>query len=139
MGGDAKLRHIDRASASTVHAYQGRTVDTVIAAMEANHPNLTTQKALYVEISRTRGRAELVTDDREALRAKLEAVTGEQIAALEAVGQEKPGAVKGRGLVTEAGKDKDKSKELEGGPVLSKDHEQERTKKSKRPDRGIEL
>ena len=42
--GDAQLRHVDRAWASTVHAFQGRTVDTVIAAMEANHPNLTTQK-----------------------------------------------------------------------------------------------
>ena len=25
-----------------MHAFQGRTVDNVIAAMEANHPNLTT-------------------------------------------------------------------------------------------------
>ena len=39
--GDPQLRHIDRAWASTVHAFQGRTVDTVIAAIEANHPNLT--------------------------------------------------------------------------------------------------
>ena len=30
----------------------GGTVDTVIAAMEANHPHLTTQKTFYVEISR---------------------------------------------------------------------------------------
>ena len=50
--GDPRLRHIDHARASTVHAYQGRTVDTVIAAMEANHPSLTTQKTPYVEISR---------------------------------------------------------------------------------------
>ena len=39
----------------------------VIAAMEANHPHLTTQKSLYVEISRARDRAELVTDDAERL------------------------------------------------------------------------
>ncbi len=44
---DAQLRHIDRAWASTVHAFQGRTVDNVIAAMEARHPNLTTQKSFY--------------------------------------------------------------------------------------------
>ena len=87
--GDPQLRHIDRAWASTVHSFQGRTVDTVIAAMEANHPNLTTQQMLYVEISRARDRAELVTDDRNALRERLEAATGERIAALEAVGPER--------------------------------------------------
>ena len=83
--GDPQLCHIDRAWASTVHAFQGRTVDTVIAAMEANHPHLTTQKSFYVEISRARDRAELVTDDRAALKEQLEAATGERIAALEAV------------------------------------------------------
>ena len=81
---DPQLRHIDRAWASTVHAFQGRTVDRVIAAMEANHPHLTTQKTLYVEISRARYHAELVTDDREALRERLETTTGERISALEA-------------------------------------------------------
>ena len=99
---DPQLRHIDRAWASTVHAFQGRTVDTVIVAMEANHPHLTTQKTLYVEISRARDRAELVTDDRNALRERLEAATGERIAALEAVEPErvkvrKPEPVHGRG------------------------------------------
>ena len=83
--GDTQLGHIDRAWASTVHAFQGRTVDTVIAAMEANHPHLTTQKTLYVEISRARHRAELVTDDRDKLRERLEGATGERIAALESV------------------------------------------------------
>jgi len=87
--GDPQLRHLDRAWASTVHAFQGRTVDTVIAAMEANHPNLTTQKSFYVEISRARDRAELVTDDRAALKERLEAATGERIAALEAVEPER--------------------------------------------------
>ena len=87
--GDPQLRHVDRAWASTVHAFQGRTVDTVIAAIEANHPNLTNRKMLYVEISRARDRAELVTDDKAALKEQLEALTGERIAALEALGEEK--------------------------------------------------
>ena len=95
---DPQLRHIDRAWASTVHAFQGRTVDTVIAAMEANHPHLTTQKTLYVEISRARDRAELVTDDRNALRGHLEAATGERLAALEAA---EPERGKGREAVPE--------------------------------------
>ena len=72
-----------------VHAFQGRTVDNVIAAMEARHPHLTTQKSFYVEISRARDRAELVTDDAAELRAQLQAVTGERIAALEGIGEMK--------------------------------------------------
>ena len=99
--GDPQLRHVDRAWASTVHAFQGRTVDTVIAAMEANHPHLTTQKSFYVEISRARDRAELVTDDKAALKEQLEAATGERIAALEAV---EPDTAKGREAGPEAGR-----------------------------------
>ena len=84
-GRDPQLRHLDHAWAATVHGFQGRTVDHVIAAMEAKHPHLTTLKSFYVEISRARHDAELVTDDVKALREQLEAVTGERIAALEAV------------------------------------------------------
>ena len=87
--GDPQLRHLDHAWASTVHAFQGRTVDRVIAAMEARHKHLTTQKSFYVEISRARDRAELVTDDAAELRAQLQAVTGERIAALEGIGEMK--------------------------------------------------
>ena len=86
---DPQLRHLDHAWASTVHAFQGRTVDNVIAAMEARHPHLTTQKSFYVEISRARDRAELVTDDAAELRAQLQAVAGERIAALEGIGEMK--------------------------------------------------
>ena len=68
---------------------RGRTVDNVIAAMEARHKHLTTQKSFYVEISRARDRAELVTDDAAELRAQLQAVTGERIAALEGIGEMK--------------------------------------------------
>ena len=80
--GDPRLRHLDHAWASTVHAFQGRKVDRVIAAMEARHPHLTTQKSFYVEISCPRDRAELVTDDAKELHVQLEAATGERIAAL---------------------------------------------------------
>ena len=114
--GDPQLRHIDRAWASTVHAFQGRTVDTVIAAMEANHPSLTTQKTRYVEISRARDRAELVTDDKAALKEHLEAVPGERIAALEAV---EPERVKGR----EGGVDAGRSAERKGGASLSRERD----------------
>ena len=83
---DPQLRHLDHAWASTVHAFQGRTVDNVIAVMEARHPRLSTQKSFYVEISRARQKAELVTDDAKALRETLEAATGERVSALEGIG-----------------------------------------------------
>ena len=55
--------------------------------MQANHPHLTTQKSFYVEISRARYRAELVTDDAKALRERLETATGERVSALEGIGE----------------------------------------------------
>ena len=62
-----------------------------------------------MEISRARDRAELVTDDKAALRETLEAVTGERIAALEAVEPEK---AKER----DAGRDAVLSREGPGAP-----------------------
>ena len=49
---------------------------------------MTTQKSFYVEISRARDRAELVTDDARALKERLEAVTGERMSALEGIGED---------------------------------------------------
>ena len=124
--GDPQLRHLDHAWASTVHAFQGRTVDAVIAAMEARHPHLTTQKSFYVEISRARDRAELVTDDAAELRTQLQAVTGERIAALEGIG-EMPRAEPGKGgeaAKVEAGKEPD-------GPVA-----QHKEREPLAPERG---
>ena len=106
--GDPQLRHLDHAWASTVHAFQGRTVDNVIAAMEARHKTLTTQKSFYVEISRARDRAELVTDNAEELKAQLEAVTGERIAALEGIGEMRRD---GDGRAAEAGRESGKGRE----------------------------
>ena len=61
---------------------------------------------LYVEITRARDRAELVTDDKAALREQIQALTGERIAALEALGDGKskaPEAAKARGMDEEIG------------------------------------
>ena len=106
-GGDPQLRHIDRAWASTVHAFQGRTVDTVIAATEANHPNLTNQKMLYVEI---RPRARPAPSSSPTIRWRCGSSSrrspGERIAALEAVGEDKakaPEAAKAGGMDAEIG------------------------------------
>ena len=68
-----------------MQAFQGCTVDNVIVAMGANPPHLTTPKSFYVEISRARDRAELVTDDAVRLREQLETTTGEWKPALEGI------------------------------------------------------
>ena len=69
-----------------------------------------------MEISRARDRAELVTDDKAALRETLEAATGERIAALEAV---EPEQAKGRA----AGLDAHRSAGREGDAAGSRERE----------------
>ena len=117
---DPQLRHIDHAWASTVHAFQGRTVDNVIAVMEANHPHLTTQKSFYVEISRARHRAELVTDDAKALRERLETATGERVSALEGIG-----AGAGRPTTREKTRNRDRQ-EMPGRSARTEDKTRDR-------------
>ena len=102
-----------------MHAFQGRTVDKVIAAMEARHPHLTTQKAFYVEISRACDRAELVTDDAKEPRAQLQAVTGNRIAALEGIGETAArdravDAARPDGKSPDDGRGSDAAKEVDG-------------------------
>lgn len=70
-----------------MHAYQDRTVEAVIAAIEANHPNLTNRKMLHVKICPARDRAGLVTEDKAGLNEQLEALTDQRITALEARGE----------------------------------------------------
>ena len=141
--GDPQLRHLDHAWASTVHAFQGRTVDNVIAAMEARHKHLTTQKSFYVEISRARDRAELVTDDAAELKAQLEAVTGERIAALEAIGEmprEEPGrAAEGaRAEGPQPGRDTERAagRAQDRGAEAATDRERAAPEGLSRPQRG---
>ena len=143
---DPQLRHLDHAWASTVHAFQGRTVDNVIAAMEARHPHLTTQKSFYVEISRARDRAELVTDDAKELRAQLQAVTGERIAALEGIGgvpREAPGkdgeAARGKGKIPEAAAATDSVKQRDGADAPSREREMPPPERGKTRDMDLEL
>ena len=85
--GDPQLRFLDHAWASTIHAFQGRTVDTVIAAMESRNPTLVNQKSFYFAISRARHRAELITDHAGRLADHLEKASGERVSALDAAAQ----------------------------------------------------
>ena len=131
--GDPKLRHVDLAWASTVHAFQGRTVDNVIAAIETNHPNLTNQKMLYVEVSRARDRAELVTDDKAGRKEQLEALSGERIAALEALGEDRTRSSE-TGAVREAAPSMERTQ-----PGAGRAQEPEKTPEPKTADRDLGL
>ena len=84
---DPRLRHIAHAYASTVHAAQGLTRDKVIAVLDSGHGHLANQQTFYVEISRARDEAIILTDNREQLAETLEENTGEVLTALEAVGE----------------------------------------------------
>ena len=84
---DPRLRHIAHAYATTVHAAQGLTRDKVIAVLDSGHGSLANQQTFYVEISRARDEAIILTDNREQLAETLEENTGEVLTALEAVGE----------------------------------------------------
>ena len=53
-GTDPQLKHIRFAYASTVHAAQGATHDSVIGVLDSGHPALTDQCMFYTGISRAR-------------------------------------------------------------------------------------
>ena len=140
---DPQMRHLDHAWASTVHAFQGRTVDNVIAVTEAKHPKLSTQKGFYVEISRARHNAELVTDDAKTLRETLEAATSERVSALEEIGAADKALAeeKARGSEMERGRRLDGMLERPAGTrdeAADKGREPEREKVPE-PERTAEL
>ena len=85
---DPQLHFIDHAWTSTVHAAQGMTCDQVIAVLDANQGAIAGQAAFYVELTRARDNAVLLTDDRDGLVEALETATGEELSALEAIGHQ---------------------------------------------------
>ncbi len=85
--GDGQLRHMTHAYASTVYSAQGITRDNVIAVLDSGHGLLTDQQTFYVEISRARDNAVVLTDNREQLGETLERNTGLRLTALEAIGE----------------------------------------------------
>ena len=84
---DPQLRHLAYAYASTVHAAQGQTHDRVIAVLDSGAGPLVNQQTLYVQLSRAREDAVVLTDNCEQLVETLEANTGERLTALEAIGE----------------------------------------------------
>jgi len=127
-GKDAQLGHIDHAWASTIHSFQGRTVDRIIAAMPAGNRELVNRKSFYVAISRARDAAELVTDDPERLADQLQRATGERVTALDAVAPEaEPDIGKDRQLAfdLEVGEAESPNEVVEHAPEV--DRESDRT------------
>lgn len=78
----AELKHFDYAYSSTAYSSQGKTANNVIAVMESYRKNLTNQQTFYVEISRAKNQAFLITDNKEKLQQTLEKQTGEKISIL---------------------------------------------------------
>ncbi len=76
-------RGLEHDYAATAHAVQGETVDRVIVAMNAQD-QLATQKSFYVEISRARDEATLITDNPDALAKNIAERTGVQMTAIQA-------------------------------------------------------
>lgn len=83
---EAKL--IDHSYAVTAHKAQGLTRSQVIAVVESNRKELTSQKNFYVEISRAEQKLTLITDDKEKALERLKQNTGVQISAREHQGVE---------------------------------------------------
>ncbi len=84
---DPQLRHLDHAYSSTVHGAQGTTADRVIAVLDSGHGALVDQATFYVEVTRAREEAVILTDNRGQLAETLEERTGLRMTALEAVGE----------------------------------------------------
>ena len=84
---DPQLRHLAYAYASTVHGAQGQTHERVIAVLDSGFGHLSNQQTFYVQLSRARENAVVLTDNREQLVETLEANTGERVTALDAIGE----------------------------------------------------
>jgi ATP-dependent exoDNAse (exonuclease V) alpha subunit len=76
--------HWNHGYAVTAHAAQGATADRVFIHAESHRANLTTQRSLYVGISRARDEVKIFTDDAAKLREAVELRSGEKEIALEA-------------------------------------------------------
>lgn len=79
-----QLSFLNHAWAQTGHAYQGQTVDHIIAAMPSLS-GLSNQKSFYIDISRAREEVTFLTDNIDRLNSTLKERTGEERTALDLV------------------------------------------------------
>ena len=122
-------KRMDHAYASTVHGYQGETVNNIIVAMGSNEI-LSNQQSFYVSISRARDGVTLYTDSAKDLAKTIEENTGQSIPALQAVAEAEK-----ENMPTHKIHEDTKTEELE---VTEKDINKERTDENLRTtqDRG---
>ncbi|MEO0882764.1 MAG: MobF family relaxase [Pseudomonadota bacterium] len=80
---DPAVQHMDHGWVSTLHAMQGRTTDQLIVVMDAHNPQMTTEKAFYVALSRARDGVTIVTEDTSLLKDTLERESGVQLTAID--------------------------------------------------------
>jgi len=74
-------RGLDHAYALTAHAWQGDDTKDIIAGI-GSREYLATQKALYVDISRAKTTATIITDNKSQLISTISKKTGESMEAL---------------------------------------------------------
>ena len=79
------LKHLDHGYCRTTYSTQGRTADRVIAVADTDLGYVADQRNFYVQISRARTEAVVVTNDIVELGDNLEKHTGEVLSAMEAV------------------------------------------------------
>lgn len=80
---DDVFKHMSFAYCSTVHPAQGTTAKHVIGIIASDHAHLTNQRLFYVEVSRGKEQAYLITDNVERLVANLSQITGAKLSSLE--------------------------------------------------------
>ncbi|MES2676887.1 MAG: MobF family relaxase [Pseudomonadota bacterium] len=76
-------KHLDHSYAITTHKAQGLTCNNVIAIVDSTRKNLTNQKNFYVEISRAKERAIIITDDKTKSINQIKKETGFDLSAKE--------------------------------------------------------
>lgn len=81
---DPRDTHLRHAYVQTAHAAQGQTAERVLIHADSRSTNLVDQKMLYVALSRARGEAVVVTDDRDRLVRAISERAGEKQTAMAA-------------------------------------------------------
>ena len=85
---DPRDTHLRHAYVQTAHAAQGQTAERVLIHADSRSTNLVDQKMLYVALSRAKGEAVVVTDDRDRLVRAITERAGEKQTATKASGIE---------------------------------------------------